>query len=249
MPPLRIITWNCNWALHQKFERLLSLQPDIAVVPECASPDVLRRKAPGFLFSACEWQGTDPNRGLGVFAFGDLQLRRHESWDPRFHLFLPIEVRGAATLNLLAVWAFNHRTPARVSPNPVTTAQAIEHYQPFLQATPSVVAGDFNASVIWDRKDRPHNFSNVDRTLNGLGLASAYHEHLSQDKGTERHPTLYFRRDVGKPYHIDYIYLPDTWIGGIRELTIGSPDEWLRDSDHVPLVVECEASHPRTATT
>ena len=30
---LRIVTWNCNMALRLKFDRLLSLRPDVAVDP------------------------------------------------------------------------------------------------------------------------------------------------------------------------------------------------------------------------
>lgn len=33
---MRLVTWNCGMALHRKFEALLGLEPDIAVVCECA---------------------------------------------------------------------------------------------------------------------------------------------------------------------------------------------------------------------
>src|SRR2546430_504234 len=46
--PMRIIAWNCNMALHKKYERLLSLRPDIAVIPECAHPDLISKRAAGF---------------------------------------------------------------------------------------------------------------------------------------------------------------------------------------------------------
>jgi hypothetical protein len=31
---MRIVTWNCATALHGKYERLLALRPDIAIVPD-----------------------------------------------------------------------------------------------------------------------------------------------------------------------------------------------------------------------
>ena len=131
----------------------------------------------------------------------------------------------------------------------MTTAQAIDHYQSFLGgATASIVAGEFNASVIWDRQDRPHNFSNVNSALNDLGLTSAYHKLHKQDHGLEIHPTLYFRRNISNSYHIDYVYVSSMWLTGTPWLTVGSPDEWLRHSDHMPLLVECGARRP-TATT
>lgn len=114
----RVVVWNCAQGLDRKIEQLLLLKPDIAVVPECAEPDILRRKAPGFTFTDCEWTGEQCNKGLGVFSFNGHTLRRHQSWDRQYHIFLPLEVRGTHPVNLLAVWAFNHRAPVSVSPNP-----------------------------------------------------------------------------------------------------------------------------------
>jgi exodeoxyribonuclease III len=253
---MRIVVWNCCMALHEKYERLLDLKPDIAIVPECAEPDVLRRKAPGFSFADCEWRGTeypdtgvDPNKGLGVFTFGDLRLRLHHSWDPRFHLFLPLEVRGRGTpLNLLAVWAFNDRVPASVSPNPATTAKAIEHYAPFLRPRDSVVAGDFNGSVVWDDRGGYGKFADVDRTLDDLGLTSAYHaKNVGEKLGEERQPTHFWQRNVTQPFHIDYVYMPKSWVGDAL-VTVGTSDEWLSASDHAPVVVEVPSlAHTLTA--
>ena len=48
---MRIVTWNCAMKLDAKYEQLMSLRPDIAVIPECAEPDILRKKAPNFEFT------------------------------------------------------------------------------------------------------------------------------------------------------------------------------------------------------
>src|SRR3954453_8893270 len=133
--PIRLSVWNCSMALHNKFEHLLSLKPDVAVIPECAEPDILRKKAPHFEFTDCEWSGINKDKGLGVFSFNGFTLRRHQSWDRSFHIFMPIEVRGPESLNLLALWAFNHRVKYKlpsVGPNPATTVAALRYYRPFL---------------------------------------------------------------------------------------------------------------------
>jgi exodeoxyribonuclease-3 len=234
----RLVVWNCNMALHAKHERLLSLRPDVAVVPECAEPDILRRKAPDFRFADCEWRGSGKDKGLGVFTFGDLRLRLHQSWEPRFHLFLPVEVRGPATFNLLAVWAFSTRAPERVAPNPATTAAAVAHYAPFLAAAPAVVAGDFNASVFWDASKRYESFAGLDASLGALGLVSAYHAAGGHALGAEPAPTLFWQKKVTQPFHIDYAYIPRAWTSRVREASIGGAGEWLAHSDHAPLVVE-----------
>ena len=43
---MRIVAWNCAKAFHNKIDRLLALQPDVAVVSECADPEVLARQMP-----------------------------------------------------------------------------------------------------------------------------------------------------------------------------------------------------------
>lgn len=240
---LRIVTWNCATALHEKYEHLLALEPDIAVVPECAEPDALRRLAPDFTFSDCEWGGTNPGKGLGVFAFGDLRLRLHQSWERHFHLFLPVEVRSAAlAVNLLAVWAFNDRVPSEVTPNPQTTEAAVTHYAPFLRAAPAVVAGDFNASVRWDGASGCASFAALDARLRDLGLTSAYHSKLGHGFDREPDPTLFWRWKEEQAYHIDYVYVPSAWLSCVRSVRVGTAAEWVapRVSDHAPVVVECD---------
>lgn len=235
---LRLVVWNCAMKFHDKYDHLLSLRPDLAIVPECAEPDILRRKAPNFAFADCEWSGAPKSKGLGVFAFGDLQLRRHQSWDERFHIFLPLEVRGGLAINFLAIWAFNRRAPEKVTPNPATTAQAVAHYAPFLRAAPAVVAGDFNASVFWDGQKRYESFAALDQQLGELGLVSAYHAAGGYALGAEPDPTLFWQRKESQGFHIDYAYIPRDWVPRVREASVKPAAEWLKHHDHAPLVVE-----------
>ena len=237
---LRIVSWNCGMRAHDKVPSLLSLRPDLVILAECAEPDVLRRKAPEFTFADCEWSGTNRHKGLGVFSFGGLSLRRHESWDRRFHIFVPLEVRGTASINLLAVWAFNRRVPPVVTPNPLTTSEAVTHYRQFLTYRPSVVAGDFNASVIWDTPGKANRFAIVDAALRDVGLTSVYHESTRAPLGQESQGTLYFLKNRNRTYHIDYVYVPQ-WVAASTRIALGKPDEWLHLSDHVPLIVDLVA--------
>jgi exodeoxyribonuclease-3 len=39
---MKIITWNCNMAFRKKADRVLALDPDIIVVPECECADKLK---------------------------------------------------------------------------------------------------------------------------------------------------------------------------------------------------------------
>jgi hypothetical protein len=69
---MRIVTWNCNMALHRKAAPLLALKPDIAVVCECAAPDRLRAHGgTDWLQESPVWVGHNPHKGLAVLALGE----------------------------------------------------------------------------------------------------------------------------------------------------------------------------------
>jgi endonuclease/exonuclease/phosphatase family metal-dependent hydrolase len=210
------------------------LRPDVAVIPECAEPDVVRRKAPDFAFRDSEWTGEQANKGLGVFSFGDTSLHRDASWDKRFHIFMPIEVRAAEHFNLLAVWAFNGRAEKAASRSG-DTGEAVDHYGAFVAARPIVIAGDFNASVYWDDTGRYANFRALDSQLRALGLESGYHATHGCALGAEPDQTHFH---VSKrAFHIDYIYVPQAWRKRART-TVAPGDDWRTASDHVPLLLE-----------
>ncbi len=73
-----------------------------------------------------------------------------------------------------------------------------------------------------------------------LGLASAYHHHFGEEQGGESIPTLHWRGAGAKTYHIAYAFIPDEWLPRLREVSIGSKQDWIDSglSDHVPVVVD-----------
>ncbi len=40
------------------------------------------------------------------------------------------------------------------------------------------------------------------------------------------------------PYHIDYVFVPTTWLENMVSFEIGSFEDWCDISDHAPLVAE-----------
>jgi hypothetical protein len=154
---------------------------------------------------------------------------------------IPVEVRGPVALNLLAVWAFNHRVPASVTPNPTTTEEAVKRYVPFLRAATPLVAGDFNASAIWDKPKNP-SFASLNQTLSGLEMFSAYHAMTGEAFGAESSPTLFWQRKPHQKYHIDYAYVHRAWRERMRRLEVGTAEMWLKHSDHAPMVLEVDLS-------
>lgn len=227
---MRIVVWNCKGSLHTKFHELQSLRPDIAIVPECARPEQILRLAPDLSFSDAEWTGFNPSKkGLGVFSFTGACLRRHESFNPEYEQFLPLEVRCAHPFKLLAVWAFNRRSKGALHGDPNAASLAFEHYSKFLNGV-SVVAGDFNN---W-YTHRSGSFKKIACLLSDCGHVSAYHHFRDLQMGQEREDTL--THNSGKGFHIDYCFVPAE--ARIEKADLETGDDWLALSDHSPLVVD-----------
>ena len=47
-------------------------------------------------------------------------------------------------------------------------------------------------------------------------------------------------RKIDDPYHIDYIFCSNPILSKITNVEVGSSEEWLERSDHVPIWVEIE---------
>ncbi len=236
--PLRIVTWNCNMALQRKFEALLALRPDVAVVQECAAPG--RGWRPDC--RDADWIGFNAQKGLGVFTFGELRLRRHASCSEAFSLYLPVELHGACRLNLLGVWVADARqVPAGATNDP---AAALRHHRPFLAAAPAVVAGDFNR-LPQQMSARPHGAAagaSVAGLLAEAGLANA-DTMMSDASGQEAlRRTHFHRRHFARGFVVDYLFVPAGGGPRLAAFEVGDPHDWLRWSDHVPLVATLDVS-------
>jgi exodeoxyribonuclease-3 len=232
-------------ALHRKFEALLRLQPDIAVICECAE---VRRM--GALTRACTsepvWIGRNHNKGLAVFAFNGYAARLADPFYRTLRHVAPVHISGPIACNLLAVWAQNASGGVSRKHQLGPLRRALSKYRAFLAERPSIVAGDFNNNVFWHRPGWRINHINALADLQKAGLVSAYHEVRGEPQGGETEPTLYWRdrRKDGPTYHIDYIFLPRQWLTLVQRLTVGTFEEWCGSglSDHVPIVVDLDVA-------
>ncbi|MDX2468996.1 MAG: endonuclease/exonuclease/phosphatase family protein, partial [SAR324 cluster bacterium] len=72
---MKIVTWNCNGALRKKLETLENFDADILVIQECENPELSTKDykewASNFL-----WKGDNKNKGIGIFAKKDIELKR-----------------------------------------------------------------------------------------------------------------------------------------------------------------------------
>jgi len=236
-------------AVHSKLDFVVDrFRPDVAIIPECAEEGILRRKAgPRMPDCSMAWIGEDPNKGLGVFGFGSYSVSLASCYDDRLQLIAPVEVDGPHPFALLAVWAKNHRAKRQHPelgsiPQPAAAAPL---YRPWFSGRNLVVAGDFNHNVAWDRpRATIRNHANTISAWESLGLRSCYHSFTGEAQGLETIPTIYWRdrTEDGPTYHIDFAFLPDRWIRALRDLEIGTFQEWVATklSDHVPMLIDLD---------
>lgn len=221
---LKIVTWNCNGALRKKYDALEEFDADVLVVQECEDPAQSTK-----IYS--DWAGKNKNKGIGVFPRKGVTLAKLDWPDDDLQQFLPCRVNDS--FNLLSVWTMQADSP---------TFQYIGQFWKYLQLNRerisgpnTVICGDFNSNVFWDKWDRWWNHSDVVKELQELDIHSIYHEFMSEEQGQETMPTLFLQRKREKPYHIDYAFVSKSLMDG-SSLEVGHPDQWLEISDHMPMV-------------
>ncbi len=232
---MNILTWNCNGALRNKLDALAQLEFDIAVIQECEDPDrstssLYKTWAKNYL-----WVGPNKNKGVGVFASPEVSLAPVHLDPGRLELFLPCRFNDSFLL--VATWARQADSP---------TFQYIGQLWKFIQAhrgalsdEPTVIAGDLNSNVRWDKWDRWWNHSDVVKELSEIGMESVYHLSRGIAQGEESEPTFYLQRNLSKPYHIDYVFAPVEWLAA-SSAWVGGAEKWLQWSDHMPLLVRVD---------
>jgi exonuclease III len=224
---MRILTWNCNRGpVATKLPLLAPLQPSISVLQECPRP-----KGDD---SSTLWFGDNPRLGIAVVASPGYSVSHVPAREaPRYNI--PIQVTGPTSFLLLAVWAKTDLHFRYVK----GVIRAVECYSDLIAAQPTIIVGDFNSNKIWDYKRPAHlNHSGLVRNLSELGLVSAYHYFHREKQGAESRHTLYLLKKPERRYHIDYCFVPESWAAHIKSVDVGSYEEWIKFSDHCPLVVE-----------
>jgi len=239
---MKILTWNCNGALRNKVDLISSFDCDLYVVQECEDPSQVVKPTDQYKeFTQNHiWIGGNKNKGLGVFAkisstitktqlnqnFGDHQLK----W------FLPFSFDNR--LDFVAAWAHRGDTG---------DFRYIGQFYKLLLNNPdrisnSIFLGDLNSNKIWDYKRSEGDHSTCVRMLAEKAIESVYHLRTGEEQGNETKPTFLLQRNRSKPYHIDYIFSPLTYIKKTRSFEVLNFDQWIEYSDHVPIIWEMETA-------
>ncbi|HQV98810.1 MAG TPA: endonuclease/exonuclease/phosphatase family protein [Bacteroidia bacterium] len=233
---MRLITWNCQGAFRKKADFILALQPDILVIQECEHPDKLKFSAETLKPDSVYWYSDGGKKGIGIFSYSNYKFELLPEFNPEFRYVLPIQVTGnGQTFTLLAVWAMDNKEK-REARYIGQVWLAINHYKDLLGSS-TILIGDFNSNKIWDYKDRVGSHSDVVRYLASRDIHSVYHKHFNMEQGKEEHPTLYLYRNLEKPYHIDYCFASADLLEKVKQVEIGSYENWFMHSDHSPVCV------------
>ncbi len=231
-----IVTWNCNGAFRKKFEYLNSLNTDIFVIQECENPAEAKdinyiKWANNYL-----WIGDSKNKGLGIFAREGISLKLLD-WSDNYtghkvKHFLPCLVNGE--FELLAVWTHQNKSP---------TFGYIGQLWKYLQINKkyfenTIITGDFNSNVFWDKSNRHWNHSDVVRELEEINIHSLYHKFTNELQGSELYPTFYLHKNLDKPYHIDYCFASSIFVNKLKSIIVEPFENWKNLSDHCPVIIE-----------
>lgn len=244
---MRLITWNCNMAFRKKACVILAHKPDVLIVPECEHPDKLDFDPTLLQPTDVLWFGSNKNKGLCIFSYGNFRLKLLRNHNPELKLIVPIAVTGGdSTFTLYAIWANNPADPDGQYVEQVW--KAIHYYDRGLRSKQTVLIGDFNSNTIWDKKYRAGNHSTVVKRLEEKGIFSCYHLHHKQTQGKEEHPTFYLYQHKDKPYHLDYCFASKAMIEKLQSVEIGDYDFWKPYSDHVPVIVTFRSTGAERAT-
>jgi exonuclease III len=223
-------------AFVRKAQNLFALDPDIAIVPECAKSAIAAVQPYGY---SGLWVGKNQHKGLAVFYRNDWAATVAEK--PLGKWITSIRMEGAVTFNLLGVWACPARTHLASYVGQIY--RCITKHGERISCLPLVIAGDFNSNTIWDKERPGRNHTEVVRLLKTYGSLSAYHAHFNESHGAETRPTYYFLHRQNRPYHLDYIFAPKAW--RVQSVQVGSFEEWGHLSDHVPVIVDLKLPKPR----
>ena len=227
---MRIATWNVNNGdLVARFFRLVEhFHPHVAVITEAPKPISN--------LANVHWVKDSETRGIAVYAAPGFSIKR--SRPNRYtDVFTATMSPEQDPLALLACWSH----PGAIKDDyRECWMNGIPKYGKYLKGKNVVIAGDLNDSAIWDESYHPYPSVKTifQEFREKYGVVSAYHNFHKEEFGEETQNTLCLLKNSRKRYHIDYVLLPERW--QVRDVSVGTHGDWLKLSDHMPLVVDID---------
>lgn len=234
---MKIIEWNCQGAFRKKNDKILLFKPDILIISECENEKKLKFGNLTPKPNDFRWFGNNENKGIGIFSYSDYKFELMREYNAEFKYIIPLKVtKNDKSFLLFAIWAKDNKDnhEARY----IGQIWLAINYYSGLFYNETVLIGDFNSNKIWDYKDRVGNHSDVVEFLENKKIRSLYHLKNDENQGHEKTPTFYMYRKLEKKYHIDYCFVSENIINNGFDFTILDINNWIKFSDHSPIVVE-----------
>jgi exonuclease III len=226
----RIVAWNCAGKFSRNAAALAALNADICIVPEALEKHA---DALGDAYSV-HWNGDEGQRGLLIAAKRDWRIEVVRAASQR-HMLLTTLHEPSTSLSVIGVWAM--RGPKGYAG---AVIDGLDRLLPPVAASPNVfVAGDFNASPVFDASSPPAlRFAEISGRLQDAGLVSLWHDRTGEAFGAESCATYHHQWEREQPFHIDFAFASNALAARCRHFEIGKFDPWCQSSDHMPLIAD-----------
>lgn len=235
---MRVVSWNCSFGkFSEKFEQIVKrTDADVYIIQECPNPntDETSNLLKQYEIQKPLWDGhknkNGTTSGIGIFVKNNRSLSELEhdtdNGNLKHYVFCKID-----DFNILGIWA-NSRDEK-------------DYYSPYLRKylernlqkidDNCIIAGDLNLDVN-PEAGRIADVNAIYKMLADKKLVSAYHKQTGEPFGKEKVKTFY--RGLEPSVHIDYLFASSNKINRIE---LGTINEWVRYSDHIPLFVLLES--------
>lgn len=228
---MKIINWNCAGKFREKYNYILSHNPDILIVQECEKDTCVvvanKYKMKSF------WFGNKIHyKGLGIIYKSNYEINLYNCFSFNYKLIVPLVIQSNIHFHIMPVWTFSED---KRSYN-IQLEEAIPFYKEYLTTRESLIIGDYNSPYTDGAK--ANYIKKINNLLNDLDFKSIYHLFNNLDIGKHKENTFYHQRKKEFPHMLDYAYGTKLFQENIVKVSIGHYDDWIDKSDHMPLFLE-----------
>ena len=210
------------------------MNPDIVVISECENVNRIDFGSFSDKISDSYWIGDNESKGLGIFTFNDFKIELYDNYNDKYKYILPLIISNNNNkYNLIGCWTKITDDYEYIE----QLGNSLLEYDSFISDNNVIITGDLNSHPKWDKIYKP-NHTSVVKQLSEKNIFSSYHHFYKEKPGEEKQSTYYHYHKRDRTFHIDYCFLSKNLIDRLKNFEIGKYDDWIKLSDHVPLIIE-----------
>jgi endonuclease/exonuclease/phosphatase family metal-dependent hydrolase len=218
MQSLRLIAWNCHHGLLSTRLSELAEYTAAETLP-LVGQVIARRIAP--------LKGIALGSLKADYRLAELELRADSG-----RAVVAAAVTGPVSFTAVGIWS---QGPKYVD----DVMRTLDAYASVLRSGPAVVMGDLNSGTdLNGPRSSSKGHASIVGALADIGLVSAYHAFHRVGHGYETHPTYRHQFKSSQPWHIDFCFVPVSWVDRLVGVEVIDGENWTVQSDHLPLMVD-----------